>query len=208
VEPSVINIICVRIQNELNKYEITKTVPHDLLEGVFNLDDIERCMDYFSPKHKELAQKLIKDYTIFVDGNLKDLRIALRKDYESVMDTLETKSNKFIFPTVMSRYRPNINPLTALYYDSREMFRRYNSEDPRHIWLLDIITDRNFSNEMLDSLSRDVKRLERVIQRYYWPFSKVDKKIPLELFHARQQLKDFRHYYNFFMSAQLWAPDE
>lgn len=208
MEQSVINIICVRIQNELNKYEITKTVPHDLLEGVFNLDDIEKCMEFFTPKHKKLAEKLIKDYTIFIDGNINDLRIALRKDYESVMDHLESKSNKFIFPTVMCRYRPDINPLTALYYDSRDMFRRYNPENHRHVWLLDIITDRNFSNEILDALSRDVKRLERVIQRYYWPFSKMDKNIPLELFHARQLMKDFRHYYNFFMSAQLWSPDE
>ena len=203
MQESVINIVCVRIQNELNKYEITKTVPHDLLEGVYNLDDIQNCMEYFTPKHKRLAEKLIQDYTIFIDGNINDLKIALRNDYKTVIENLDTAKNNFIFPTVMSRYRPDINPLTALFYDTRDMFRRFNSEDPRHVWLLELITDRKFNNEILDALSRDVKRLERVIQRYYWPFSKFDKQIPLELFHARQLMKDFRHYYNFFMSAQL-----
>ena len=28
--------------------------------------------------------------------------------------------------------------------------------------------------------------------------------VPLEMFHAKQQLKDFRHYYMFFRSTKDW----
>ena len=32
--------------------------------------------------------------------------------------------------------------------------------------------------------------------------------VPLEMFHAKQQLKDFRHYYQFFRGVKDWTPDE
>ena len=204
----VVDILCIRIQSELNRYENTRTVPHDLLEGAFSIDDIKECMSYYSPKHKRLANKLIKEYEVFIEKNIDHLRKNLRREYKTTMDMLETAGSDFMFPTVLTKYRTDINPARALYYDTREMFRRFNPENEIHHWLLELITDKEFNNKLLDAIARDIKRLERIISRYYWPFTKHDDNIPLELFHARQLMKDFRHYYNFFMSAQLWSPDE
>jgi len=205
---SVVDILCIRIQSELNRYEETGTVPHDLLEGAFSINDIKECMPYYSPKHKKLATKLITDYEVFIEKSIPHLRKNLRKEYNSIINKLETSSSDFMFPTILIKYRNDINPVKALFYETRDMFRRFNPENPVHHWLLELVSDKEFSNQLLDALSRDIKRLERIISRYYWPFTKHDDNIPLELFHARQLMKDFRHYYNFFMGAQLWSPDE
>jgi len=205
---NVVNFICLRIQTELDKYELTGTVPHDLLEGAWNLDDLESCKLHLSDHHAALAQRLITSYATYLECNLSELKSALRTEYANTVDNMETARSEFMFPTVLGKYRADINPVRALYYDTREMFSRYNPEDPRHAWLFDTITDRDFSNRLLDALAKDIRRLEKIITRYYWPFTKYSDSIPLELFHARQTMKDFRFYFNFFTSAQLWSPDE
>lgn len=204
----IVDFICLRIQSELDRYQKTKTIPHDLIEGTFTVDDVESCMTHMSKRHARIAKKLIKDYTETSFENLSSLKHALRIDYASTFNSLQTSSTDFMFPTVLSRYRANINPVRALYYDVREVVNRYNVENERHVWLRELITDRSFNNKLCDAIAVDIKRLERLIKRYYWAVSQMDDSIPLELFHARQMIKDFRHYYQFFTNAREWNADE
>tara|TARA_Y100000389_G_scaffold69862_1_gene66559 strand:- start:97 stop:723 length:627 start_codon:yes stop_codon:yes gene_type:complete len=205
----IVNFTCLRIQAELDKYSRTKTIPHDLLDGLWTIDDIESCLEHMPKRYQRWGKKLIKEYTEFLDSNVDELKKALRKEYTAGMKAARTRDKHFSFPRVLNRYRPDINPIRALYYEARNLTRAYDSEDEYHQWLAELVTDKSFNNAMLDAMSHDIKRLERVIQRYYWPMLKLEEEqIPLELFHARQLIKDARHYYNFFLNLQNWHPDE
>lgn len=204
----VINFKCIRIQTELDRYQRSKTIPHDLLEGSFSMDDIEECMEHMSKKHARLAKKLIKQYKSNIENSLVECKKALRVDYSAAIKSLATVDGDFKFPTILIGYRVDINPITALYYETREMVRKFNPENPKHEWLYGLVTDSEFNNKVLSALAKDMKRLERIISRYYWPLSKLDDNIPLEIFHARQLTKDFKHYYTFFSQVKNWQPDE
>ena len=203
-----IDFKCVRLQIELDRFNRSNTIPHDLLEGSFSIEDVEECMSKFTPKYKRIATKLIKTYKLNVKKNLSQLKETLRTDYAATIETLSTHSPHFIFPLLLKKYRPNINPVTALYYESRELIRSYDPTSHKDVWLHGLITDIEFNNKILDALSKDMKRLERVISRYYWPLTQLDDNIPLELFHARQMTKDFKHYYTFFTTVRYWDPEE
>lgn len=202
----IINFKCARIQSELDRYQRSKVIPHDLLEGSYSIDDVEDCLPHLSKEYQVIAKKLILVYTKNMQENLTELKIELRNEYENVTKNLETLHSDFAFPTVMTRYRSNINPVTALYYEARELMCRYNTEDPKHVWLLGLLQDREFNNKLVDSLARDIKRLDRIISRYYWATNKLSNNIPLELFHARQLTKDFKHYITMFTSILEWDP--
>jgi len=205
----IIDFNVLRIQSELDKYQRTKTIPHSLLDGIYSIEEIkEFYFDKLTPKYKRLANKLYKEYFEEINKSLETLRTALKKDYSSVMNNLATTHDSFWFKEVMRLYRPNMNPVRALYYQTREVIRRYNSEDPHHYWLKDLVTDREYNNIILDALEQDIKRLERIIKRYHHPLVKNQDDVPLELFHAKQQLKDFRYYHGFFQSALHWNVDE
>lgn len=208
MDNNIVDFVLLRIQNELEKYAKSKTIPHDLLEGVYSIDEIkDHYYDKLSAKHKKIADKLIKDYTCKINNNLDSLKKALRREYSVLISNLETDNADFKFPSVLIKYRNNINPIRALYYDTREMIRSYNYENPFHQWLLTMIQDKEFNNKIVDALSIDIKRLEKVVSRYYLPLTKYTNDIPLELFHARQLIKDFRHYKNTFISVQTWDPE-
>jgi hypothetical protein len=201
----VVDFVLLRIQHELNKYQKTKTLPYDLLEGAFSIDEIkEGYYEKLSPKHKKIADRLFKDYAGKINSNLDNLKKALRKEYTVLIVNLESENTEFKFPSVLVKYRNNINPIKALYYETREMIRSFNYENQYHHWLLGMIQDKEFSNKLVDALSIDIKRLEKIVSRYYLPLTKYTNDIPLELFHARQLIKDFRHYKNMFISVQQW----
>jgi hypothetical protein len=203
----IISFKCVRIQSELDRYQRSKVLPRDLIEGAFSIDDVTECMGKFSKKHQRIASKLIDAYTVNMEKHLDEIKKSLRSEYSVVIQNLESSSSDFQFPTVLRRYRSDIHPITALYYDSRELIKRFNANNPRHEWLLGLLQDREFSNRMVDALSKDIIRLERIISRYYWPMHKLSNDIPLELFHARQLTTDFKHYITMFNSILEWEPN-
>ena len=87
----IVNFTCLRIQAELEKYSKTKTIPHDLLDGLWTVDDIQECMDHFSKKYERLGKKLIKEYTQFLDSNVDELKKALRKEYAAGLKAARTR---------------------------------------------------------------------------------------------------------------------
>ncbi len=191
----VINFEVLRIQSELDNYSRTETLPHLLLNGAYNLDEIfDAYYDKLTPKHKLIADHLKSNYATTLTNCITSLRIALKKEYVAVMNDLASEHEAFIFEQVMNKYRPGINPLRALYYEIREVKRNFSSENDYHIWLVELLTDKGFRNILEDALTKDIKRLEKIIARYYLPIVKNSTDIPLELFHAKQTISDFRHY--------------
>lgn len=204
----VVDFVLLRIQHELEKYSKSKTIPFDLLEGAYSIDDIkEHYYDKLDSKYQKIADKLINAYEKKIKENLDSLKHALRKDYTSTINLLETESAEFKFPSVLVKYRANINPIRALFYEVREITRSYNLDNDYHVWLIGLLSDYEYNNKIIDALSVDIKRLERIVSRYYLPMTKYTDSIPLELFHARQLIKDFRHYKNTFMTVKSWDPE-
>tara|TARA_B100002019_G_C21202804_1_gene564975 strand:+ start:421 stop:1053 length:633 start_codon:yes stop_codon:yes gene_type:complete len=205
----IIDFVVLRIQSELDRYQRTKTIPHSILDGTYDIEEVaDLYIDKLTPKYQRLAKKLQKEYYENITDNLDGLKETLRKEYTSVMNNLNTNHDSFYFSEVMNLYRPDMNPVRALYYQTREVIRRYNPEDPHHYWLIDLITDREYNNIICDALAKDLKKLERILKRYYIPITQLDDWVPLELFHARRTVQDYRHFYSFFQDVLHWKPDE
>lgn len=205
----VIDFRVLRIQNELDKYEKDKVIPGIILEGYYTIEDIfEKFYPKLSKKHRKIAEKLKAEYIHSLEENRQELRDALRADYAYTMAKLRTTHESFRLPEVMKKHRASINPVKALYYEAREIFRGYNADNYVHQLIADVITDPEYNNIILNALERDIASLEKIIKRYYIPLTQYSKDIPLELFHARQTINDFKHYLKTFKEARSWRPDE
>lgn len=204
----VVEFLCIKIQAYLDDYKNSQTIPEDLFEGIITVDDIEQCISVLPDQYKTLGFALIRSYTRELQKNLQTVKQNLRKEYYRSLESLKTTDYDLAFPSVINRYRPDINPVAALYYDAREMTRNFNPEDERHIWLHSILVQPKLNNRILDALSSDIRELERIVKKYYWPLTQLDSHIPLELFHARQLIKDFSQYYVFFAGIRDYDPDQ
>ena len=68
----VVDFVLLRIQQELEKYHKTKTIPFDLLEGAYSIDDIKKYYyDKLTPKYQKIANLLISAYEKKIQNNLE-----------------------------------------------------------------------------------------------------------------------------------------
>ena len=205
----IIDFEVLRIQNDLDNFQRTNTIPHTILEGTFDIEEIKDVfLNKLPPKYKKIGKRLVNEYYEKINENLESLKTAMKRDYDRVFKNMASAHESFRYRQIMNLYRPGINPIRALYYQTRDVSRRYNPEHPYHYWLIDLVTDLEYNNIILDALKKDIGKLERIIKRYYYPITKIDDNIPLELFHAKQQLKYFKHYYKYFRDIKHWRPDE
>jgi len=205
----IIDFVVLRITTELDKFQRTKTIPHTFLEGTIELQEIQDVYySKLSAKYQKIFDRLLKQYHQNIGGNFESLKKAMKNDYARFLNHKATEHESFKFKEIMNLYRPGMNPIRAIYYQTREVIRRFNPEHPFHYWLVDLVTDLEYNNIILDALAKDVRKLESIIKRYYFPMLEHGDGVPLELFHAKQQLKDFRHYYMFFRGLKNWTPDE
>lgn len=205
-----LNFTCIRLQADLDRYASTKRFPDSIIDGLLSVDDILACIPSLPAKYKRIAKRLVAEYENLINQDAAIIKANLRQDYGAVFNSLKTAGSDFMFPTVLARYRPSICPTKALYYDVREIVRRYNLDDERHIWLRELVTDREFNNKLCSAILEDIESIERIIKMYYFPLTRLEpNSIPLELFHARQMLNDLRTYHKFFSGLLLdWHFDE
>lgn len=204
----VIDFVILRIQAELDKYQKNNTLPQIILDGSFSLEEITERYAELPKKYQKLVDRLKRDYYSNVAQNKKTLLAAFRKDYTHVFANLTTEHPSFVFPAIMRRYRKDINPVRALYYDTREVFRSFNPESQHHVWVASLVTDLEYNNIIQDALERDIESIEALIKQYYAAMVKVGTSMPMELVHAKLTVKEFRQFLIIFQQAKNWLPDE
>lgn len=205
----VIDFEILRIQNELEYFHRTNSLPHILLDGRHDIDEILN-LHYvkLSAKHQELADLLKKDYEEIVDKTMVEMKRKLSIEYLHLMNNLASEHKSFRFAFIEEKYRPGLNPLRALYYEVREVSRRYNSEHPDHRWIVDIITDGTYKRIIIDALNKDIRKLEKLVNTFYRPLVLHTRGAPLEMFHVKQMISDFILYRETFMQFDISGFDE
>jgi len=205
----VIDFEILRIQNELEYFQRTNSLPHIFLDGRHSIDELHN-LHYvkLSASHQELADLLKKDYDGIVRNTMDEMKSKLSREYLHLMNNLASEHKSFRFVFIEEKYRPGLNPLRALYYEVREVSRRYNPEHPDHRWIVDILTDGTYKRIVIDALNKDIRKLEKLVKTFYRPLLMHTKSVPLELFHVKQMLSDFVLYRETFMQFDISGIDE
>jgi hypothetical protein len=88
------------------------------------------------------------------------------KDKKILLDSLAKNRSSFKFPTVISRYRKNIDLFTGLYLFSQEALFKIEDNNIEHVWFLSLFSDENFRVKLVSKLDADVAILSIFIERY------------------------------------------
>ena len=77
----IIDFVVLRITTELDKFQRTKTIPHTLLEGAIEIDEIKNVYyEKLSAKYQKIFDKLLKEYHKNIGENIDSLKKAMKKD--------------------------------------------------------------------------------------------------------------------------------
>ena len=76
----IIDFNVLRIQNDLDQFKRTKTIPHSLLEGTYDIEEIKNVYyDSLPAKYQKLADKIYKEYHEKIEESVDTLKQAMKR---------------------------------------------------------------------------------------------------------------------------------
>jgi hypothetical protein len=124
-------------------------------------------------------------------------------DLSQLCSTLSTNSSEFKFPTIMSRYGKDKNPVAALYQYVQEGLCCATGKLSTYEWILDFFYDAEWLSSLLSALNKDVCRLRSLLCSY----GKTHGKLIGDAKAAYNIMKDFENYIFIFSSVTAWRED-
>lgn len=195
---NIINLTKTRVLLELEEYKLHGTVPPYFLEGVFKseFDDSRTALLHWK---KELADA---GYSVQFDeiekfiinnevDNYTEEKEKFDLEFSIVLKRLKTNKSDFKFPTILYKYRPNINPVRAIYFDIKALEVLYDKENKNHRWLLSLFQDKKWYKKLLNAIHTDIISLENLINKnkLRWTSMKM-LTLPVKIHEAEQLLQD------------------
>jgi hypothetical protein len=141
--------------------------------------------------------KILVDAYHFYNQYTADADLQLRYDIEDVYYTitsnLRTLDQRYKFPSILSKYRKNINPVRALYFEIAECRINFDLKNVNHRFVYDIFLQEHFFPQLRLDIEYDIISLQKLEQRYQdtktnYPFFTY----PISYYHVQEMLKDFK----------------
>jgi hypothetical protein len=195
---NIINFTKTRVLLELEEYKLHGTIPPYFLEGVFKqeFDDSRDALKHwkselsdtgYATQFEEIEKFIINNEV----DNYTDEKEKFDLEFSIVMKRLKTNKAEFKFPTVLYKYRPNINPVRAIYFDVKALEILYDKENKNHRWLLSLFNDKKWYKKLLNAIHTDIISLENLINKnkLRWANMKM-LTLPIKIHEAEQMLQD------------------
>jgi len=92
--------------------------------------------------------------------------LDFQSDLELLKNSFRTESSKFMFPTVLCRYRKGMNPVRALYYELQKTLFQFDKNNKVHVWILELFKDEEWYNELIMALEYDYRSITKFQQKH------------------------------------------
>ena len=138
----IIDFRLVRFESLLIKFAKSNEIPIEFLDGTMNLDYLsKRYTSQLSDYHKKVAVKLKRLLSSKIKKSADNVLESFMEDYIHFYNNQCTKEEKWRIIEVARKYRPNLNPIRALYYELLNIMNEYNPENEVHQIVVDLFLD-------------------------------------------------------------------
>ena len=198
----------IRLENLLIKFAKSNEIPHEFIDGRMNPDTLHIAYkDLLSEYHLKLLNKVRRILTSRLRKSQENVHESFMEEYLYFYKHQCTKEDKWVYPIVSSKYRDNLNPIRALYYELLNIMNSYNPESEVHTFVLDLFTDAEWRNTIINCVSKDIQSIDKITSTYHYPLEKIGEK-PFEFFYLLELKKDLNTAKSVFRSMAHWSPDE
>ena len=157
----VVNFTKARIAAYLKYSEEYRRLHHDLPRWVSENGDLPGYAKQYegykrSVKYLENYKKAQVNYHVAM----------FFEELENLKTTFKTESALFKFPTIMSKYRKGLNPVTMLYNELQKTLFYFDKENETHVWLLSLFADKEWLKALINAIQEDCNAITRFQLRH------------------------------------------
>lgn len=139
---------------------------------------------------------------IAIDHHLANEELA--NDHDRFLESMETVSPEFMFPTILAKYRKGINPVKSIYYSMQEAVLKYDPTDPTYVWVLGLFEDHDWYEKLMIAIRADLHSCEMVLRKHIHNDSSMAMNYKRNLANI---LEDYQVYIDIFSMLADWKND-
>ena len=204
----IIDFRLVRFESLLIKFAKTNEIPNEFVDGSMDLEYLStKYKDSLTEYHAKIVSKLKRLLTSKIKKSAKNVIVIFMEEYYYFYMHQCTEEKKWHHEIVMSKYRKNINPIRALYYETLNLMSAYNPENEVHQFVVDLFLDAEWRNAIITCITKDIKVIDKITSTYHYPLEKIGEK-PFEFLYLVELKKDLVSARSVFRSMEHWSPDE
>jgi hypothetical protein len=188
----------------LNKGQMTPNLKSYMHKNSINK---KKFYDFFDGVERAEVKKIYNRFVLAYQKETKNnseidlqLRYDLEDSYFTIIENFLTKDSSYYFPSILKKYRPNINPVRALYFDVQEVDVQFKPDDENHQFIYDRFKSKEFYKKLITDIEKDLNSLYIIENKY-----KSTKKnhhfftLPISFYHIQDMIKDMKKWLKVFI---------
>ena len=213
----IINFNQAKIAHSFEQFSKDGVVTDDILENInekFNFQsDIDDVLTEYSDKDRKKFYKILLDIKDAVkqmtsEENM-DIRFKLEDEYFHLLQNLESNDSKYKIPSILIKYRKDINPIRALKFELEEIMSMYSIEDDYHLWLVKEFKNDEKINEIIFCVKNDIIKIVEMQKK----FKKAKKKysyfvLPMSYYHCLEMETDMISWIKTLQEFLVWSTQD
>ena len=213
----IINFNQAKIAHSFEQFAKDGVITDDILENIdskFHFQsDIDDVLEDYSNKDKKKffnilleIKKAVKQMT---SQENMDIRFELEDEYFNLIQNLETNNTKYKIPSILIKYRKDINPIRALKFELQEIMSMYTVEDDYHLWLIKEFKKEEKIKEIMFCVKNDIIKIIEMQKK----FKNAKKKysyfvLPMSYYHFIEMETDMVKWIKTLQEFLVWSTQD
>ncbi len=170
----IINFEQAKIAHVFEQFSKDGVITDNILENInphFHFQsDIDDVLNEYSDRDRKRFYEILMDIKEAVkqmtsEDNM-NIRFQLEDEYFNLLQNLETNNAKYKIPSVLIKYRKDINPIRALKFELQEIMSMWQLEDDYHKWLVKQFKNKDKINSIITAIKNDMIKIVEMQKKY------------------------------------------
>lgn len=213
----IINFNQAKIAHSFEKFSRDGMITDDILENInsnFHFEsDIKDVLTDYSDRDQKRFYEILLDIKDAVkqmtsEENI-DIRFLLEDEYFNLLQNLESNNTKYKIPSILIKYRKDINPIRALKFELQEIMAMYTIDDDYHLWLIKEFKREEKINEIIFAVKNDIIKIVEMQKK----FKRAKKKhsyfvLPMSYYHCIEMEADMVTWIKTLQQFLVWSTQD
>jgi hypothetical protein len=213
----IINFNQAKIAHAFEQFAKDSVITDNILENIvphFHFQsDINDVLNEYSDRDRKRYFEVLQDMKNAVkqmtsEDNMS-VRFSLEDEYFDLLQNLETNNTKYKIPSILIKYRKDINPIRALKFELQEIMSMYEVEDDYHLWLIDQYKNEDRVYEIINAVKNDMIKIAEMQKKYLYAKKKHSYFVlPMSYYHCIEMETDMKSWIKTLQEFLVWSTQD
>ncbi len=213
----IINFNQAKIAHSFEKFAKDGVITDDILENINSKFHFQSDINDILSEYSDSDRKRFYNILIDIKDAVKQMtsednmsvRFKLEDEYFDLLQNLETNNSKYKIPSILIKYRKDINPIRALKFELQEIMSMYEVEDDYHLWLIREFKHEERVKDIIFSIKNDILKIVSMQKKY----KKAKKEysyfvLPMSYYHCIEMETDMVSWIKTLQEFLVWSTQD